>query len=58
MLRKYARSHSRLHVVDWAKHVNRNPWLLGSDRVHATYQGYEVRAAKIARKAKRLARTG
>lgn len=58
MLRSYAKSHRRLHIVDWAAQVKRNPWLLAGDRVHATPRGYEVRAAMIAKKARHLARTG
>ncbi len=58
MLRRHARSHPRLHVVDWALHVKRNPWLLAGDRVHATHRGYDIRATMIARKARQLARTG
>ena len=58
MLRRYAKSHPRLHIVDWARYVKRHPRLLARDRVHATHRGYDVRAAMIARKARHLARTG
>lgn len=58
MLRRYAKSHKRLHIVDWARYVKRHPRLLARDRVHATHRGYNVRARMIAKKARHLARTG
>lgn len=41
-------SRPSLLVVDWARISRSEPGLLGSDRVHATEQGYAVRAQAIA----------
>lgn len=48
MLLQMDQSNERLHVVDWAKYVRKHPGALGSDGVHATSHGYQVRAALIA----------
>lgn len=47
-LRRLDARYENLHVVDWAKSVNRDPGLIGGDRVHGTARGYEVRAQLIA----------
>lgn len=55
MLRKYAQRQPRLHVVDWAKQTQQNRSVLAGDRVHATSEGYRIRAAMIAREAQVVA---
>lgn len=57
MLRRLDRRHDRLHVVDWARTVERTPGLIGADGVHATSHGYAVRGAMIAGTVVSLART-
>ncbi|MFN8126768.1 MAG: hypothetical protein U0R64_09715 [Candidatus Nanopelagicales bacterium] len=58
MLRATDKKAGRLHVVDWAKAVDRNPGLIGGDGVHGTSRGYEVRGSMIATTALQLARRG
>lgn len=56
MLRQLDQQADRLHVVDWARHVHVHRGLIGSDGVHATAYGYQVRADMIAQTARELAR--
>lgn len=58
MLRALDRKADRLHVVDWARTVGRNPGLIGGDGVHGTTRGYRVRGDLIANTALRLAQLG
>lgn len=44
LLRRLARSDSRLRIVPWAEQTVARPSLLGSDGVHPTPAGYELRA--------------
>jgi lysophospholipase L1-like esterase len=47
-LRRSARRHSNLVLVDWAHMVHKHPWWLGADGVHVSSAGYRARAAAIA----------
>lgn len=58
MLRTLDGQSDRLHVVDWARVVQRNPGLIAGDGVHGTARGYRVRGDLIARTALTLARQG
>jgi lysophospholipase L1-like esterase len=49
MLRSLDRKRERLHVVDWARKTHSSGWLLRSDGVHATHDGYRTRAHMITR---------
>lgn len=55
MLRQMGSTNPHLHVVDWARFVHQHPGLIGSDGVHATTQGYQVRGDMIADTALQLA---
>jgi lysophospholipase L1-like esterase len=48
VLERLSLTHPNLLVVDWARISHSQPGLLGSDGVHATSQGYAVRAQAIA----------
>jgi lysophospholipase L1-like esterase len=47
-LRRTARSHHNLVLVDWVLMVRKHPWWLARDGVHVSSAGYNARAAAIA----------
>jgi hypothetical protein len=51
LLRRLARSDSRLRIVPWAEQTAARPSLLGPDRVHPTPAGYQLRAQLYAQAA-------
>jgi lysophospholipase L1-like esterase len=48
-LASLARTHSTLHVFDWAGMAHRHPEWFGSNGVHPNMAGYRARAAALAR---------
>ena len=48
VLKRLSYARPNLNVVDWARITASQPGLLGSDGVHATSEGYAVRAQAIA----------
>jgi hypothetical protein len=51
LLRRMARSESRLRIVPWAEQTAARPSLLGGDGVHPTPAGYQLRARLYAQAA-------
>jgi hypothetical protein len=51
LLRRLARSNSRLRIVPWAEQTAAQPSLLGPDGVHPTPAGYQLRARLYAQAA-------
>jgi lysophospholipase L1-like esterase len=51
LLTRLAAEDPRLRVVPWAEQVAANPKLVGSDGVHATPAGYQLRAQLYAQAA-------
>lgn len=47
-LRRSARTHPSLVLVDWVHMVHKHPWWLGKDGVHVSSAGYRARATAIA----------
>ncbi|MGE4226690.1 MAG: peptidoglycan DD-metalloendopeptidase family protein [Vicinamibacterales bacterium] len=55
-LRQIAQSNDRVQLADWAAYVDQHPNVVGSDGVHASPSGYQIRAGLYAQALKRCTR--